>query len=99
MLLSLLGAMLLQAGTNLYFVELADRMEKELGKPVLVEGARIELRAARHPVLTLDGVEVVPNDVVAQGLEVHRHFILLDRIRATKKPETCKRLRLCVHMD
>ena len=31
--------LILQAGTNLYFVELADRMEKELGKPVLAINA------------------------------------------------------------
>lgn len=30
---------ILQAGTNLYFVELADRLEKELGKPVLAINA------------------------------------------------------------
>ena len=31
--------LILQAGTNLYFAELADRMEKELGKPVLAINA------------------------------------------------------------
>ena len=31
--------LILQAGTNLYFVELADRLEAELGKPVLAINA------------------------------------------------------------
>ncbi|MFT3922001.1 MAG: Smr/MutS family protein [Myxococcales bacterium] len=45
------------------------RLSHKLGltKPVLAETSRIALREARHPVLALDGVEVVPNDVAAQG--------------------------------
>jgi DNA mismatch repair protein MutS2 len=38
-----------------------------LTRPVLADGPRIRLRAARHPVLALDGVEVVPNDVDAEA--------------------------------
>ena len=44
--------LILQAGTNLYFVELADRMEAELGKPVLAINALTfwhALRFERHP--------------------------------------------------
>jgi DNA mismatch repair protein MutS2 len=38
-----------------------------LTEPTLLEDSGVRLRAARHPVLLLDGVEVVPNDVSAQG--------------------------------
>jgi maleate isomerase len=39
---------ILQAGTNLYFVELADRLEQELGKPVLAINALTFWHALRH---------------------------------------------------
>jgi len=38
-----------------------------LTKPALSETSYISLREARHPVLALDGVEVVANDVAARG--------------------------------
>jgi maleate isomerase len=39
---------ILQAGTNLYFVELADQLEKELGKPVLAINALTFWHALRN---------------------------------------------------
>lgn len=38
-----------------------------LTEPILEEAPRIVLREARHPVLLLDGAEVVPNDVEAES--------------------------------
>jgi maleate isomerase len=39
---------ILQAGTNLYFAELADRLEQELGKPVLAINTLTFWHALRH---------------------------------------------------
>jgi len=35
--------------------------------PTIVDDARIQLRAGRHPLLVLDGVAVVPNDVAVEA--------------------------------
>ncbi len=56
---------LLHADLRAASARLSQRLQ--LTKPVLVDRPRIHLRAARHPVLVLDGVSVVANDVVAEG--------------------------------
>ena len=40
--------LILQAGTNLYFLELAAQLERELGKPVLAINAITFWHALRH---------------------------------------------------
>lgn len=39
----------------------------DLQFPEVVEGPRLDLRVARHPLLVLDGAQVVPSDLVLEG--------------------------------
>lgn len=64
----------LRAAAVLDLVGAKARLGEALGAtvPRVVEGARLSLKGARHPVLVLEGVDVVPNDIElgtpAQGL-------------------------------
>lgn len=55
---------------------------------------RIELRAARHPLMVLDGVEVVPNDIVLPAGEA----LIISGPNAGGKTVALKTLGLCVLM-
>jgi DNA mismatch repair protein MutS2 len=56
---------LLHADLRAACAKLCERLG--LTRPVLAEKARIRLRQAKHPMLLLDGVEVVANDVEAEA--------------------------------
>ncbi len=62
--------------------------------PALASGPRIQLRAARHPLLALAGVDVIENDV---GLETG-HGLVISGPNAGGKTVVLKTLGLCALM-
>ena len=68
------------------------RRSSSLTDPCLVESSRIRLREARHPVLLLDGVDVVANDVDARGRPCAGHFGA-QRGRQDRRAQAARALR------
>ncbi|MFV8753417.1 endonuclease MutS2 [Nannocystaceae bacterium ST9] len=73
-------------------LELSDRLEGV--SPELGSDAAIELRSARHPLMLLDGVEVVPNDIVLE----RGHGLIISGPNAGGKTVALKTLGLCALM-
>ncbi len=73
-------------------LELSDRLHGV--SPELGVDAAIELRSARHPLMLLDGVEVVPNDIVLE----RGHGLVISGPNAGGKTVALKTLGLCALM-
>jgi len=67
----------------------------DAAEPTLVDGASVALRGARHPLLALRGLDVVPNDLTLTG---GRRALILSGPNAGGKTICLKTLGLCALM-
>ena len=90
-------AVALAAATDLDLIAARADFARRLGatRPAVGNGAAIELRAARHPVLVLDGVRVVANDL---ALTDERPVMVLSGPNAGGKTVALKTLGLAANL-